>query len=119
MFTQPTHDLQWMGCDVGKQFDRKLGVWDLSLLQQELVYGFEYEMRDKASRLRYGQTLMTHAMLFTGVDVDEATGETNKWRVENSWGTENGDKGFHTMNDNWFEEHMFEIAAHPRYVMSC
>tara|TARA_B110000090_G_C12930321_1_gene273202 strand:- start:65 stop:319 length:255 start_codon:yes stop_codon:yes gene_type:complete len=63
----------WMGCDVGKQFDRKLGVWDLSLLQQEQVYGFGYEIRDKATRLEYHQTLMTHAMLFTGVDVDPST----------------------------------------------
>jgi bleomycin hydrolase len=44
------------------------------------------------------------------------TGNANKWRVENSWGTENGDKGFHTMNDNWFDEHMFEIASHPKFL---
>jgi bleomycin hydrolase len=33
--------------------------------------------------------------------------------VENSWGEENnGRKGFFVMNDSWFDEHMFEIAAH-------
>ena len=32
--------------------------------------------------------------------------------MENSWGSENtGRNGFFVMNDNWFDEHMFEIAA--------
>jgi bleomycin hydrolase len=52
---------------------------------------------------------MTHAMLFTGVDlVDE---RPRRWRVENSWGDEGGSDGFYTMNDNWFDEHVFEIAC--------
>ena len=70
---------------------------------------------DKANRLRFGQTMMTHAMLFTGVDVVE--GEPRRWRVENSWGSEeSGIKGFYTMNDNWFDEHMFEIAAPKKFL---
>ncbi len=52
---------------------------------------------------------MTHAMLFTGVDVVD--GVCRRWRVENSWGDESGQKGFFVMNDSWFDEHMFEIAA--------
>ncbi len=34
-----------------------------------------------------------------------------RWRVENSWGGDKADKGFWTMNDNWFGEHVFEIAV--------
>ena len=61
---------------------------------------------------------MTHAMLFTGVDVvDGDDGPTaRRWRVENSWGDENGKKGFYVMNDSWFNEYMFEIAAHKSYL---
>ena len=33
-------------------------------------------------------------------------------RVENSWGEENGQQGYYTMNDSWFDEYTFEIAAH-------
>ena len=54
--------------------------------------------------------MMTHAMLFTGVDV-RRTAAHARWRVENSWGDEKADKGFWTMNDNWFGEHVFEIAV--------
>tara|TARA_X000000368_G_scaffold274609_1_gene217827 strand:- start:457 stop:1782 length:1326 start_codon:yes stop_codon:yes gene_type:complete len=103
----------WMGCDVGKQMDRKRGLWDANLFETNELYGVEYGMA-KADRLRYGQTMMTHAMLFTGVDVYE--GRPRRWRVENSWGDDSGQKGFYTMNDNWYDEHMFEIASPKKYL---
>jgi bleomycin hydrolase len=112
-----------MGCDVGKQFARDQGVWDKSVYEYDQVYGVDnYEM-SKADRLRYGNTLMTHAMLFTGVDVVEDKMSSDKkqarrWRVENSWGPDKcGVKGFATMNDSWFDEYMFEIAV-PRKMLT-
>jgi bleomycin hydrolase len=57
---------------------------------------------------------MTHAMLLTGVDlVDDSP---RKWRVENSWGEKHADKGFYTMNDSWFDEYVFEIAAPKSFL---
>ena len=103
----------WMGCDVGKQMDRKRGLWDANLFETNELYGVDYGM-SKADRLRYGQTMMTHAMLFTGVDVVD--GKPRRWRVENSWGDDSGEKGFCTMNDSWYDEHMFEIATARKYL---
>ena len=106
----------WMGCDVGKQMERERGLWDANLFEYENLYGVEFGM-NKADRLRHGQTMMTHAMLFTGVDLVENI--PRRWRVENSWGAEqSGEKGFYTMNDSWFDEHMFEIAAPKKYLTS-
>jgi bleomycin hydrolase len=53
-------------------------------------------------------------MLITGVDVEN--GVPVRWRVENSWGTKYGDDGYYTMNDNWFDEYVFEIIAPPAYL---
>ena len=103
----------WMGCDVGKEMDRKKGLWDADLFDVEGLYGVEYGM-DKADRLRHNQTMMTHAMLFTGVDV--VNGRARRWRVENSWGGKTGQKGYYTMNDSWYDEYMFEIAAPTSYL---
>ena len=104
----------WMGCDVGKQMERKRGLWDANLFEYENLYGVDFGM-SKADRLRYSQTMMTHAMLFTGVDLID--GRPRRWRVENSWGAEDsGEKGFYTMNDNWFDEYMFEIASPKSYL---
>ena len=103
-----------MGCDVGKMFRRDIGIWDAELFDFEGVYGTNLGLT-KAQRLEYHQTLMTHAMLFTGVDVHD--GVPVKWRVENSWGDEEvGVKGFHAMNDSWFDEYMFEVAIEKKYL---
>ena len=99
----------WFGCDVGKMMQRELGLWDSDLYKFEEIYDVEFDL-DKEGRLNYQQTQMTHAMLFTGVDVVD--GKPRRWRVENSWGDKrSGRKGYYTMNDNWFDEFMFEIAA--------
>jgi len=104
----------WMGCDVGKMFRRDIGIWDAALFDFESVYGTSLGL-SKSQRLEYHQTLMTHAMLFTGVDVHD--GSPRKWRVENSWGDDEvGVKGFHVMNDSWFDEYMFEVAIEKKYL---
>ena len=98
----------WFGCDVGPMMRRDLGIWDAKLYDLEGVYDTPFAL-DKADRLVYRESMMTHAMLFTGVDlVDDVP---RRWRVENSWGDEMGTDGFFTMNDNWFDEYVFEIAA--------
>ncbi len=104
----------WFGCDVGKMLERKLGIMDLDLYDYELVYGTPFE-QDKAGRLDYGQSVMTHAMVLTGVDLD-ADGKPTKWRVENSWGTEIGDKGYMVMSDAWFDEYLYEITVDKKYL---
>ena len=103
----------WMGCDTGKQMHRDLGLWDSDLFDYDSVYGADFSL-DKASRLEFHQTSMTHAMMFTGVDVVD--GQPRRWRVENSWADKVGDKGFCLMNDSWFAEYMFEIAAPKSYL---
>ena len=103
----------WMGCDTGKQMHRDLGLWDADLFDYGSVYGADFSM-DKAARLEYHQTAMTHAMMFTGVDVVD--GVPRRWRVENSWDDKIGNKGFFLMNDSWFAEYMFEIAVPKEYL---
>jgi bleomycin hydrolase len=103
----------WFGCDVGKQMRRDLGLMDRDLYDLDSVYDTTFEL-DKAARLEYGETRMTHAMLFTGADVVD--GHARRWRVENSWGSDPGQKGFFTMNDSWFDEFMFEIAARRSFL---
>lgn len=98
----------WFGCDVGKMMSNDYGLWDAALFDYPAIYDTSFNL-DKADRLLYHETQMTHAMLFTGVDLVET--RPRRWRVENSWGTEKGKDGFYTMNDSWFDEYVFEIAA--------
>ena len=98
----------WFGCDVGQMMSDHYAFWDAELYDLPSVYDTAFDL-DKAARLAYHETAMTHAMLFTGVDVLD--GATRRWRVENSWGSDRGKDGFFTMNDSWFGQYVFEIAA--------
>ena len=103
----------WFGCDVGKMFSRDLGIMDMDLYDYENLLNTNFKM-DKATRLEYGDSLMTHAMLFTGVDIKE--NKPQKWRVENSWGNKNGDQGYYLMSDNWFNEYNYEVVVDKKYL---
>ena len=104
----------WFGCDVGKHFHRNLGVMDIDLFDYNSFYDLTFGM-DKASRLEYGDSQMTHAMLFTGVDLNK-NNNPKKWRVENSWGNKGGEKGYHIMTDKWFDEYNYEVVIHKDHL---
>jgi len=107
-------DPVWFGCDVGKHFHSNLGVMDMDIFDFELFYNTDFPMT-KADRLEYGDSQMTHAMLFTGVDLN-SKGNPKKWRVENSWGDKRGDKGFDIMSNSWFDEYNYEVVVHKKYI---
>ena len=77
--------------------------------------GAQYPHIDKGERLMYGHSQMTHAMVFTGVDLDTED-RPRKWRVENSWSEKAGDKGFFQMSDAWFDEFNYEVVVRRSHV---
>ncbi len=104
----------WFGCDVGKRSVRDSGVMDLDALDLETLFSTKFTM-NKAQRLDYGQSLMTHAMVFQGVNLDE-NGRPNRWRVENSWGKDAGHNGYYIMSDAWFDEYMYQVVVNKKYL---
>ena len=104
----------WFGCDVGKRSERESGIMDLSIYNLEQLLGTRFGMT-KAERLDYGQSQMTHAMVFQGVNLDE-NGKPNRWRVENSWGEDPGKKGYYLMTDEWFDEYLYQIVVNRKYL---
>lgn len=104
----------WFGCDVGKSSERTEGIMDTKLYNTDELLGTKFGM-NKAERLDYGQSLMTHAMVFQGVNLSE-DGQPIRWRVENSWGEDAGHKGYYVMTDEWFDEYTYQVVVHKKYL---
>ena len=104
----------WFGSDVAQSSNRKAGV------MAEGMHDFTASMdirltQDKAGRLDYSESLMTHAMVLTGVDLDE-NGKAKKWKVENSWGEKVGNKGYFVASDAWMDEYTYQIVVRKEFL---
>ncbi|MDY4510286.1 aminopeptidase C [Streptococcus hyovaginalis] len=99
----------WFGSDVGQFSDRQSGV--MATNTYDFAAGMDIDFnQDKAGRLDYSESLMTHAMVLTGVDLDQ-DGQPLKWKVENSWGDKVGEKGYFVASDAWMDEYTYQIVV--------
>lgn len=106
----------WFGCDVDQSYLRDEGVMDTAALDLDGLFGFPVEgCLSRAERLDYGESLMTHAMVLEGVNLD-ADGRPTLWKVENSWGKDHGREGFDTLSDAWFDEYVYQVVVDRKYL---
>ncbi|GER70516.1 aminopeptidase C [Weizmannia acidilactici] len=103
----------WFGCDVAESSDRNEGIMDTALYDVEIAFGFPFGM-SKAERLDYKDSVMTHAMVLTGVNLVD--GRPNRWKVENSWGEKVGKNGYFVMSDAWMDEYTYQIVVDKKYL---
>ncbi|WP_417231284.1 aminopeptidase C [Thermophilibacter sp.] len=106
----------WFGCDVDQSYLRDEGIMDTAALDVDALFGFPVEgCLDRAERLDYGESLMTHAMVLEGVNLG-ADGRPTLWKVENSWGKDHGRNGFDMLSDAWFDEYVYQVVVDRRYL---
>lgn len=103
----------WFGCDVGQSSTRDTGIMALDAYDINDLFDIDFTMT-KAERLDFGESLMTHAMVLTGVDLID--GESTKWKVENSWGEKVGTNGFFVMSDAWMDEYTYQIVVRKEFL---
>lgn len=97
----------WFGCDVGQSSTRDTGIMATDVYDTNDLFDIDFSMT-KAQRLDFGESLMTHAMVLTGVDLID--GAPTKWKVENSWSDTVGTKGFFLMSDAWMDEYTYQVV---------
>lgn len=103
----------WFGCDVGQSSTRESGIMALDAFDVNDLFDINFTMT-KAERLDFGESLMTHAMVLTGVDIVD--GQSTKWKVENSWGEKVGDNGFFVASDEWMDEYTYQIVVRKEFL---
>ena len=98
----------WFGSDVSKCGDRKRGIWDTEAFDYASAFGDDFAM-EKGAALDYRESAMNHAMVLTGVELGE-DGAPVRWKVQNSWSDENGDKGYYLMSAAWFDRFVYQAV---------
>lgn len=101
----------WFGCDVGKWLHQEECSMDLNLVDYSFLTNFNL---NKEERLKYRDSLMTHAMVFTGANI--RGDQVDKWQVENSWATRDAAEGYYIMTNDWFNEYVYEVVVHKKYL---
>ena len=106
-------EVVWFGSDVSHRGEREKGIWSTECLDYEGSFGIDF-MMDKAEQLDYRDSAMNHAMVITGVNLDEH-GKPNRWKIENSWSDAHGDKGYYLMSAEWFHQFVYQAVLHKKY----
>ena len=107
-------EIVWFGSDVSNFGDRINGIWDT--LQYDYVTPFGLnKVFDKADMLDFYQSAMNHAMCIVGVDIKR--GKPVRWKIENSWGDQNGFKGIYIMSEPFFRSFTFQAAVRKKYLV--
>lgn len=107
-------DVVWFGSDVAKYGDRDGGIWDDGAYDYETAFAMDFSMT-KGERLEYSESAMNHAMVITGVNLDES-GKPVRWKIQNSWGDEHGDKGYYLMSASWFDSFVYQAVILKKYL---
>lgn len=105
----------WFDCDSGVYGHRQKGVWDPdSFCYDKIFGGIDFTM-DKESRIMYKDSWGTHAMILTGVNLDE-NGEPDRWKIENSWGKDVGKNGYFVCSKKYFREYVYGAVILKQYL---
>ncbi len=103
----------WFVCDCDYYGSQTEGIWDTGLYDYETLFGLDLVL-DKGDLLDFRQCSLNHAMLLTGVNLVD--GKPDKWKIQNSWGIEKGQKGYFIMSDQWFDRYVFTASIDRKYL---
>jgi bleomycin hydrolase len=103
----------WFGSDVGFYRDRASFAWDANAFDYLSNFGFDIKF-DKGGMLDYRHSAMNHAMVIVGVEI--VNGLPTKWKIENSWGDDNGLKGYYVMSSAFFDTFVYQAVVLKRYL---
>jgi bleomycin hydrolase len=106
-------EIVWFGSDCGKYGERTKNLWDPALYEYDLVTGLDTTLT-KAEQLDYLYSAMNHAMVITGVHLDNDI--PKRWKIENSWGTDGANGGYYFMSDTWFDKFVYQAVINKKYL---
>ncbi len=93
--------------------DKKTGVLDTRLYNYNDTFGFDLLTKEEA--LNTHDISPHHCMSICGVNLLE-NNVAQRWKLEDSYGTKEKFDGYYIMNDNYFDEFIFQAIVHKKYL---
>lgn len=103
----------WFGCDVLQEWAPQAGLLTEKVFDWDRSFGIKLGT-DKTKRFEYRESLPTHAMLISGVDIRDD--KPIRWKIQNSWGPKVGHKGYFIMGNDWMEQYTYETVVNKKYL---
>lgn len=88
------------------------GILDTRIYNYTQTLGIE--PLTKREGLDFAEINPNHAMVITGANIVD--GKVQRWKVEDSYGTEWKPNGYYVMNDNFFEKFIHSIIIHKKHL---
>ena len=105
----------WFGSDCSPFGDRQGGYWAPEAFDYESLFNIDFRI-NKEDALNSRESAMNHAMVITGVNLDDD--KPTKWKIENSWGDEIAHKGYFVASDEWFDRYVYQAVVNKKYLSS-
>jgi len=103
----------WFGCDISSERDRSSGIMDLNIHKISQLIPYNNTLT-KGKNLELFSSLPNHAMLTVGYY--EHNSNISRWKIENSWGLNSGNKGYLLMTDNWMDKYVFQVVINKKFL---
>lgn len=89
------------------------GIWTDILERYGDIFGIDLSM-DKNSILKTNGITNSHSMLITGVNIID--NKVDKWKIENSWGSKVGNKGYYIATNDWINNYVHRIVINKKIL---
>lgn len=106
-------ELVWFGSDCSKDAERKEGIWNDLSFDIDRLFQIDTFM-PKEAMLDTWESAMNHAMVITGVNLEDE--RPTKWKIENSWGDDVANKGYYVATDSWFDKYVYQAVINKKYL---
>ncbi len=89
------------------------GVWVDTMERYGELFGIDLKLDNNSILMTNGITNY-HCMIITGVNIID--NKIDKWKIENSWGSKNGNNGYYVATDDFINNYVHRIAINKKYL---
>lgn len=106
-------EIIYASCENGKYMNKKMGIWNEKQYDYDSLFEIDTTM-SKGDMLDTKEAYFCHSMLITGVELED--GKPIKWKIKNSWGIDNENKGYWIATNSWIKMYLYQISINNSYL---